>query len=259
MIQKNDVFSYSLYSLLDQEETREQFGPETDQRFVDIAEREDKCDLPMPIWEILWEKTFLQTWNGVFHDRGMFELSSFPILIKELKPKTIIELGALSGGGAMWLADLLNAFHIEGTVYSVDIDLSLLVDKAKDDSRIHFIEGDCNNMETVFSTDFLSTLPHPWLVLEDCHVDTLGILDYLHHNGLESGDYLIIEDTNKHIPEYWKSRWHNPDELTLIENKLDNLRSWLKQHPNEYLVDTHYLDMYGYNVSKNWNSVLKKV
>ena len=40
--------------------------------------------------------------------------------------------------------------------------------------------------------------------------------------------------------------------------KLDDLRSWLMRHQNEYLVDTHYLDMYGYNGSKNWNSILKR-
>ena len=42
--------------------------------------------------------------------------------------------------------------------------------------------------------------------------------------------------------------------------KLDDLRSWLMRHQNEYLVDTHYiyLDIYGYNGSKNWNSILKR-
>ena len=105
----------------------------------------------------------------------------------------------------------------------------------------------------------LSRLPHPWLIVEDCHVNLLGILEYFHNNGLQPGDYWIVEDTNKMVPEYWMSRWEDTSELKQVEQKLDTIRDWLKDREDEYLVDTYYLDMYGYNVSKNWNSVLKKV
>lgn len=241
------------------EETQKKYGSNNKNRFVKISEREDRTDLPMSMCEILWEKTFLQTWNDVFIDKGMFELSLFPMLVNELKPKTIIELGALSGGCAIWYADLLETFNIQGSVYSVDIDLSLLDDKAKADSRINWIEGDCNKISEVLTPEFLSTLSHPWLVLEDCHVNTVGICDYFDKNGLQSGDYLIVEDTNKNVPQYWMTRWKDSPELDLIERKIDVLRDWLKDREDEYLVDTYYLDMYGYNVSKNWNSVFKKV
>ena len=39
---------------------------------------------------------------------------------------------------------------------------------------------------------------------------------------------------------------------------MDDLRNWLMKHQDEYLVDSYYQDMYGYNTSKNWNSILKK-
>ena len=247
------------YQVIGKDEARAVFSPSEADRFKRITEREDRSDFLMPTWETLWEKTFLQTWNGIFHDRGMFELGLFPVLIAELRPKTVIELGALDGGGAVWFADHLNAFHIDGTVYSVDIDLSLLHEKARADKRIRFIEGDCNDMARVFSSAQLSAMPHPWLILEDCHVNTTGIMDFFHHHGLQSGDYMIIEDTNKYVPAYWGSRWHNPSEIKRIENKLDNVRLWLDKYPDDYLVDTYYLDMYGYNVSKNWNSVFKRV
>ncbi|MGB5634802.1 MAG: CmcI family methyltransferase [Waterburya sp.] len=241
------------------EETNRQYGPDNEKRFVKISEREDRTDLDMPICKIFWEKTFLQTWNDIFIDKGFFELSLFPMLVRELKPQTIIELGALSGGSAVWFADLLEMSQIKGAVYSVDVDLCLLDDKAKADSRINWIEGDCNNISAVLTPDLLSTLPHPWLVLEDCHVNTVGICEYFHNNGLQSGDYLIVEDTNKLVPQYWMSRWKDTPELKRIEQKIDEVRDWLKDREDQYLVDTYYLDMYGYNVSKNWNSVFKKV
>lgn len=48
-------------------------------------------------------------------------------------------------------------------------------------------------------------------------------------------------------------------ELEKGERKLEELKSWLMLHENEYLIDTYYQDMYGYNGSKNWNSILKRV
>ena len=253
----------SLDNLLDYriavEETQQKYGPTNKKRFVKISEREDKSELPMSMWENLLTKTFLQTWKDILISKGVFELSVYPMLIQELKPQTIIELGALSGGSAVWFADLLESFKIQGTVYSVDVDLSLLDDKAKADSRINWLEGDCNKISAIFSPALLSRLPHPWLILEDCHVNPVGICEYFHNNGLQSGDYLIFEDTNKMVPQYWETRWQDTSELQSVERKLEHIRDWLKNQEEEYLVDTYYLDMYGYNVSKNWNSVLKRV
>ena len=147
----------SLDNLLDYRiaisETQKKYGLTNPQRFVKISEREDRSDLSMSMWENLLKKTFLQTWKDILISKGVFELSAYPMLIKELQPQTIIELGALSGGSAVWFTDLLESFKIQGTVYSVDVDLSLLDDKAKADSRINWIEGDCNNISAIFSPD----------------------------------------------------------------------------------------------------------
>ncbi len=241
------------------EETQQKYGSTNPKRFIKISQREDRSDLPLSMWENLLTKTFLQTWKDILISKGVFELSVYPMLIRELQPQTILELGALSGGSAVWFTDLLESFNIPGTVYSVDVDLSLLDDKAKADSRINWIEGDCNNISSIFSPDLLSRLPHPWLIVEDCHVNLSGILEYFHNNGLQSGDYWIVEDSNKMVPQYWMSRWEDTSELKQVEQKLDTIRDWLKDREDEYLVDTYYLDMYGYNVSKNWNSILKRV
>lgn len=241
------------------EETQKKYGSTNPKRFVKISEREDRSDLPLSMWENLLTKTFLQTWKDILISKGVFELSAYPMLLKELQPQTIIELGALSGGSAVWFTDLLELFKIPGTVYSVDVDLSLLDEKAKADSRINWIEGDCNHISSIFSPDLLSRLPHPWLIVEDCHVNLLGILEYFHNNGLQPGDYWIVEDTNKMVPQYWETRWEDTSELKQVEQKLDKIRDWLKDRSEEYLVDTYYLDLYGYNVSKNWNSILKRV
>lgn len=228
------------------------------ERFVKISDREDVCTLPQGVWRPLTQNYLLQTWKGISMDKSPLEISLYPMLIYELQPKTIIELGAETGGSALWLADQLKAFDLEGKVYSVDIDLSLLDKKAKTSANVHFLEGDCHKIEEILPPELLANCEHPWLIVEDVHVNVGGLLDYFHGNGLRSGDYIIVEDTNQDLWKAW-SDWDDKDFIERMGNKLNVLKSWLMKHPDEYLIDSYYQDMFGYNSSKNWNSILKKV
>jgi cephalosporin hydroxylase len=246
------------------QEATHKLAPFKPNRFAKISEREDKCAIPAPAWRALLANRDLSTWKGVPFMKGPTEIALYSMLLYELRPKTIIEIGALSGGSAIWLADHLELFQIEGCVYCIDIDLSLLDEKAKTDSRVHFLEGDCNNMGAIMPPELLSGLAHPWLIVEDAHANAVGVVEYFHENGLKSGDYLIVEDTNETIWELDREELdrEDSDDQELIEKgeqKLAELKSWLMLHENEYLIDTYYQDMYGYNGSKNWNSILKRV
>ena len=239
-----------------------------EKRFVKISDREYRSDIPESVWKSLLQNNNLQTWKGVILGKGVWEITLYPMLMYELQPKTIIEIGAFNGGSAIWFADIAKGLEIESYVYSTDIDLSLLDEKAKDHPRVNFIEGDSNHIESVLPPELLSTLPHPWFITEDAHVNSVGILEYFHNNGFESGDYIIIEDTN---PLMWELGLKNKEVIDAYEKEdyskeekvgkmlMEELEGWLKNHEDEYLIDSYYLDMYGYNVSKNWNSVIKKV
>jgi cephalosporin hydroxylase len=228
-------------------------------RFVSITERTDTSDLPKEAWGPLLTNPFAQIWGEIVLNKCPLEIALYPMLLHELRPKTIIELGALNGGSAVWLADHVDIFQLECVIYSLDIDLSLLHDKAKADKRIHFIQGDCNDLSPTFSPELLTTLAHPWLVIEDAHANLIGVLEYFHNYGLQSGDYLIVEDTNQFMWEYWRDHWEDQEEIERGYQKMIELRKWLMSHSNEYLIDTHYQDMYGQNGSKCWNSILKRV
>jgi len=227
-------------------------------RFVNITDREDTSDIPKDAWEPLLVNAYVQSWKDILLNKSPLEIALYPMLLHELRPKTIIELGAFNGGSAVWLADNLNIFQIECAVYSLDIDISLIHKKAKADKRIHFIEGDCNDLSQTLSPKLLATFPHPWLIIEDAHVNLTGVLDYFHNHGLQSEDYLIVEDTNQFMWEYWRDHWDDKEEVEQGYQKMIQLRRWLMSHSNEYLIDTYYQDMYGKNGSKCWNSILKR-
>ena len=166
------------------------------QRFIDFFDRQQSSEFPSDLWGVLGRNAYLQEWGGVVLNKGPMEIAIYPMLINELRPKTIIELGALNGGSAKWFADLTRCFEIDTRVISVDIDLSLLHSDVLEDQRITFVEGDCNEIERVLPARLLESYLHPWLIIEDSHVNTIGVMNYFHENGLRQGDYMIIEDTN---------------------------------------------------------------
>ena len=53
--------------------------------------------------------------------------------------------------------------------------------------------------EFCISLFFLQNLPHPWLVIDDAHVNMVPLFRHI-NNYVQSGDYLIWEDTNPLAP-----------------------------------------------------------
>jgi cephalosporin hydroxylase len=81
---------------------------------------------------------------------------------------------------------------IELAVHSVDI----VVPTGVDDPRVTFHGGDGRNLGATFSGDFLTSLPKPWLVVEDTdhHYETvLGALRFF-DPWTSPGDYVVVED-----------------------------------------------------------------
>lgn len=71
-------------------ESRHKLEPLNPDRFVKISEREDRCDLPESAWRTILKDPYLQTWKGLILAKGIMQVSLYPMLLFELKPKTII-------------------------------------------------------------------------------------------------------------------------------------------------------------------------
>lgn len=50
-----------------------------------------------------------------------FSLASYPLLLAELRPATILEIGSFLGGSAIWMADMMAVQGVDGRVYSFDV------------------------------------------------------------------------------------------------------------------------------------------
>ena len=63
----------------------------------------------------------LMRWRGKPLMKNVFDFAMYPVLIAELRPLTVFEIGSGSGASAAWFADLLALNGADGRVHSVDI------------------------------------------------------------------------------------------------------------------------------------------
>jgi cephalosporin hydroxylase len=171
-------------------------------------------------------------WKGKPLFKTAFDYAMLPMLLGELKPATVFEIGSGAGASARWMADTLRGLGQAGRIYSVDI-------KAVTESYdgVQFLVGDCRSPATLFDHDLLRSAARPWLVLEDAHVNVHDVL--AHMDGfLAPGDYLFVEDSRI---------------------KTQDLVRFLASRQQHYQVDTRYTDFFGRNATCAANSIFKRV
>ena len=171
-------------------------------------------------------------WKDIILFKTAYDLGIYQMILWELKPKTIIEIGSGEGGSAIWMADLMKAYNLECKIISIDI-----VPPKMEYDTVSYIKGDCNEIDAVLDVELLKELPHPWLVIEDAHVNVYEVLSYF-DTFLKSGDYLIIEDS--------------------IDKK-EEISRFTEHHKENYKVDTQYCDFFGHNMTCSIDSILKRI
>ena len=136
-------------------------------RFQSISERQDRSDISVETIKAH------KKGNYFIHHRGCIILKTaddqaiFKELLTHVRPATVIELGTFTGGSAMWMADSMKLEGITCSLYSMDINTSVLDDKVKEikGDNVTFLQGDSNKIAETFTKDFLKNLPHPWIVI----------------------------------------------------------------------------------------------
>jgi len=171
------------------------------------------------------------SWKGKPMMRTVWDFALSSIIVQEIKPQTIIEFGTASGASAIWYADLQRLNGLAPRVITIDIHPPSLQYEG-----ITFLKGDSNAIEEVLSLALLREQPHPWIVIEDSHVNILGILNYLHRS-FHTGDYVIIEDIDAE----------------------DLLVDFLSKHKECYRVDARYMDFFGHNTTCAADQILCRV
>jgi cephalosporin hydroxylase len=167
-------------------------------------------------------------WRGTPCFKASYDIAIYSMLLNELRPGTIIELGAGAGGSAVMFADMCAAMGQQTDVLSIDKAAAVV-----SDPRVTFIQADCSDWLAATAKS-KGVLRRPCLMIEDFHGDLagfFGLIDAI----LEPGDYLVVEDS---LP------------------KQSRIAEVIKDRP--YLIDTKYTDFFGINCTSAINSIFVK-
>lgn len=168
-------------------------------------------------------------WKGMPIFKTVYDFSLYSMMIWDIRPKSIIEIGSGTGASAIWMADLVKSYSLECMIYTIDISKPSI-----EYDGVCFMEGDANDIEAAFPESDLKTLPHPWLVIEDAHVNVIGVADHF-GSEMRKGDYLVIEDTRS--------------------SKDKDVSDWYEKQKENFLVDTLYTDFFGRNATCSPDSI----
>ena len=99
-------------------------------------------------------------------------------MLAQVRPATVIELGAFTGGNAVWIADTLQLEGVVSNLYSMDINLELIEDRVKEikPDNVNFIQGGAKQLANTFTDNFMKSLPHPLIVIDDVHISVFKVM-----------------------------------------------------------------------------------
>jgi cephalosporin hydroxylase len=177
------------------------------------------------------------SYKGLILLKPAIDLVLYSNFIWELEPETILEFGSLQGGSGLWFADQLEILCGRGEVHSFEMCFKCISDKAKH-PQLTFHEANLSDLTTLDRV-FFERLPHPWLVVDDAHVNLINLIPFL-AEFMRPGDYYVIEDVLANLT------WAGASVLIQLCDSLG------------FLVDTRFTDAFGLNVTCSPNGWLIK-
>jgi cephalosporin hydroxylase len=191
--------------------------------------------------------TLRYTFKDVPCLKNPFDLALYTMLLAQVRPTTIVEVGSAAGGSALWFATQARGLGLDCRVLSVDITPVTTVN----DPDVVFLDGDINNLADSALPGLLADRTGQLLVIEDGPHPFSGCLAALRFFDTHTrpGDYVVVEDGIAKDLGYRHLR-NGPERA---------VGQFLSDCDNRYVIDRHYCDFYGRNVTWNPNGYLRRV
>ncbi len=183
------------------------------------------------------------TYKGVPCIKCPFDYVIYQMIIEEVKPDLIIEIGTNKGGSTLYLADLLE-LQGKGVIHSIDIiDQSPQI--VKDHPRISLFHKGWEEYDLKLTEGYSSVL-----VIEDAsheYKSTLGAIRKF-ADVVSPNSYLIVEDGI--IDDLGMTKEYNGGPVKAI---LEFLKS-----NTSFVIDRNWVDFFGPNATFNTEGYLRK-
>ncbi len=209
-----------------------------DNRFISLEERKNNISNSFSNNQLFSGLPFLASqgihslikWKGNPMFKTTFDLTIYSMILEEIKPDFIIELGSGLGASAVWMADICVSLGLNTHIYSIDI-----VKPDLEHEKVTFLDQDLNDLDKLSKNKFLNNIKGKKLIIEDAHVNIKNLLNFF-NKYIEKDDYLIIEDSS---------------------GKQDLINNFINLNKSKYKVDQFYLDFFGTNITSCINSIFK--
>ncbi|MES2428715.1 MAG: CmcI family methyltransferase [Bacteroidota bacterium] len=183
------------------------------------------------------------TYRGVKAIRCPFDYVIYQMIITELKPDLVIEIGTNLGGGALYIADLMNIID-HGIIHTIDIQAQSDV-MLQSHPRIKLFTDGWENYSLEQASGYEKIL-----VIEDASHMYKNTLDAINKFAplVTKDSYLIVEDGI--INELGREKEFEGGPLKAIREFISTNK--------EFEIDRKWCDMFGQNATFNVNGYLKK-
>lgn len=183
-------------------------------------------------------------YRGVDYIKCPFDYVIYQMIIFDVKPDLVIEIGANKGGGALYIADLMDIIG-NGVVHTIDINDK--VEKiVNDHKRIKCFFDGYEKYDLALTKNFEKIM-----VIEDAshnYSDSINCLNKF--AGIVSkGSYYIVEDGIVDKLGMRKKYQGGPKKA---------IKEFLKK-TTDFEVDLKWCNMFGVNASFNINGYLKRI
>jgi len=184
------------------------------------------------------------TYRGISTPRAPFDYVIYQMIIHEIKPDLIIEIGTLNGGSAYYMSDLLELSG-NGIIHTIDIsnNHSPILNNNK---RIEFYYKGWQGYDLKKASGFKKIL----------------VVDDGSHQFQETYDALIKFSPLVGVDSYYIVEDGIVDALNTHHNlnggPLKAIRKFLKEN-NNFRVERKWCDFFGNNATFNVNGFLKRI
>jgi len=184
------------------------------------------------------------TYRGIKMIKNPFDYLLYQMIINEVKPDLIIEVGTNHGGAALYMSDMLDLIG-KGEIHTIDITEYPMDERVINNKRIkRFLGGyqaydlkNCEGYEKILVIDDGSHL----------YEHTLEILQKF-QDVVTPDSYFIVEDGA--LIHIGLTKDYGGGPVRAIEEFL--------QTNDNYIIDRNWCDFFGKNATFNTNGFLKK-
>ncbi len=138
-------------------------------------------------------------WRGTPLMKNVFDFAIYPMLLAEIRPRTVLEIRIWHGSQCRhWFADNLAA--LISKAWKAACTRFDRVKPQAEHPGVTFRQGDCSQVPDPGSSMPIygePVEPHPWLVVEDAHYNRWRRTFEHFHSFLTPGDYLVVEDSGR--------------------------------------------------------------